>query len=159
MTKNRLILIFLLIGQYCFGQESIKQLPLLKSIYNIDDSTKVFADVLPKSGQIMLVFYDPGCGHCQELTQGIAANLREFGNTSIFFICMQDKVHIKGFINMFGKSMIGKSNISFWRDPGTEFFEKFLPENYPAIYFYNAVNHNLIKSFQGEVDLAKMLKF
>lgn len=146
----------LLIGQYCFGQADIQHLPLLKSIYNIENTTMVFSESLPRKGEIMLVFYDPGCSHCQELAQEISTNLNKFTDTSIYFICMQDKAHIKGFINMFGKSLSGQPNVSFWRDPGTEFFEKFLPDNYPATYFYDAASRTLIRSLQGESTISAM---
>ena len=145
--------------QACLGQNDKQQLPILKTIYNVDDSTRVFKESLPKTGKIMLVFYDPGCSHCQQFAQGIADDFEEFKEISVFFICMQSVTHIKGFVNMFGKTLIGKAHVSFWRDPGTEFFEYFLPENYPATYLYDARSLKLIKSFQGDYEIAKMRSF
>ena len=159
MTKNRLLIIFLLVGQVCFAQNDKWRLPFLKTIYNVDGSKHGFNESLPKRGKILLVFYDPSCSHCQQFAQGIAENFNEFKNISVYFICMQDVAHIKGFINMFAKSLIGKGNVSFWRDPGTEFFEYFLPENYPATYLYDARSLKLIKAFQGDYEIAKMLPF
>ena len=72
---------------------------------------------------------------------------------------MQDTSHVKGFINMFAPSLAKAPTVSFWRDPGTEFFEKFMPSNYPATYLFEATNKKLITSFQGEFDIKKILPF
>jgi len=66
---------------------------------------KFNSDKLPKSGYIVLNFYDPGCGHCQKMGAGIAQNLAKLKNVSFYFISMNDKAYVDGFINMHAKAL------------------------------------------------------
>lgn len=159
MTENRLIIILILLGQYCFGQTNTNRLPILTTIYNIDDSTQILSKSLPANGTIILILYDPGCSHCQTLGEGIAKQWEKLKESSVFFISMQEKAYVEGFVNMFAKGLREKKNISFWRDPGVEFFDKVKPTDYPATYIYDATTRMLLYSFQGESDIDKLLDY
>lgn len=141
------------------AQQSPAQLPAISSIYNLYKADQLLQDALPTKGKIVLIFYDPGCGHCQELGAGIAKNTEKLGQSAIFFITMNDKEHVDGYVNMFAKGLKAQQNISFWKDPGVEFIEKFMPENYPATYIYDAASKKLLKAFHGEGDADKLLPF
>ncbi len=141
------------------AQKEYQQLPKISGIYNIDNANSLLAKALPTTGKIVFVFYDPGCGHCQQLGSAFSNKIKEMSGLSLFFISMNDKEYVDGFINMFAKNLKGRTNVSFWKDPGVEFIEKFKPTNYPATYIYDAAKRTLIASFQGENDLFKMLPF
>lgn len=157
MTKIRILAFFIFLAQYGFAQNAPATLPRFTSIYGVYDAKKALQESLPSSGKIVLIFYDPGCGHCQELGDGISKNVNKFANASIFFISMNDKEYVDGYVNMFAKGLKNKKNISFWKDSGVEFIEKFNPENYPATYVYDARTKKLIRSFQGESKVSKII--
>ncbi|WP_148909085.1 redoxin [Sphingobacterium allocomposti] len=157
MTKYRLVMLLFLLGQYAVAQKVPAQLPKLSGIHRIDDPKILLESSFPRDGKIMLVFYDPGCGHCQELGAGVARQADKLGNIAVFFITMNDKEYVEGYINMFAKGLRGRKNISFWKDPGVEFIEKFHPSDYPATYIYDASTRKLVKSFQGESNIGKIL--
>ncbi|ULT24600.1 thioredoxin family protein [Sphingobacterium sp. E70] len=80
-------------------------------------SGKFHSDKLPKTGYIVLDFYDPGCGHCQKMGAGIAQNLQKLKNVSFYFISMNDKPYVDGFINMHAKALKGAANVKFCSTP------------------------------------------
>jgi len=121
-------------------------------------SGKFNSDKLPKTGYIVLDFYDPGCGHCQKMGAGIAQNLQKLKNVSFYFISMNDKPYVDGFINMHAKALKTAPNVKFLFDSGTQFIEKFSPSNYPSLYVYDAKTRTLVQHLDGEDDVKKLLK-
>ncbi len=156
MTKIGFITFFMALFNFCTAQQAPATMPSFSSIRNVYDDKLTLKEELPNSGKIVLIFYDPGCGHCQELGAGISKNIDQLRDVSFFFISMNDKEYVDGYINMFAKRLKGRKNVSFWKDHGVEFIEKMMPENYPASYIYDARTKKLIKSFQGESDVAKI---
>jgi len=71
MTVKRLFLLFLCIPLFSVAQ-NVKKLPAIATIHAIDNSSKLLQQALPTKGKIVFVFYDPGCGHCQELGASIS---------------------------------------------------------------------------------------
>lgn len=158
MTVKRLFLLFLCVPLFSFAQ-SVKKLPAIGTIHSIDNSSKILQQSLPAKGKIVFVFYDPGCGHCQELGVSISTEYTSFGAAQIFFITMNEKTYVDTYISKYAKGLKDKKNVSFWQDPGVEFMEKFMPSSYPATYVFDAASKNLIKDFQGENDAKKIVPF
>ncbi|MDF2475515.1 MAG: redoxin [Sphingobacterium sp.] len=119
---------------------------------------KFSSDQLPKTGYIVLDFYDPGCGHCQKMGAGIAQNLQKLKNVSFYFISMNDKAYVDGFINMHAKALKWAANVKFLFDGGTQFIEKFGPNNYPSLYIYDAKTKTLLQHLDGEDEVKELLK-
>lgn len=145
-----------LFATHCVAQAQPAQLPSLTTLRNLYNADATFQKMLPSKGKIVLVFYDPGCGHCQELGENISKNIAKFQQSAIFFITMNDKEYVDGYINMFANGLRNRKNVSFWKEEGVEFIEKFKPENYPATYIYDAATKKLIKSLQGESKVAEI---
>ncbi|WP_293957629.1 MULTISPECIES: peroxiredoxin family protein [unclassified Sphingobacterium] len=142
-------------------QPAFAQAPKTLPPFTFDEvyqTGKFDSDKLPKSGYIVLNFYDPGCGHCQKMGAGVAQNLTKLKNTSFYFISMNDKQYVDGFINMHAKALKNASNVKFLFDSGTQFIEKFKPTNYPSLYIYDARTKLLMQHLDGEEDVNKLLK-
>ena len=158
MTAKRLFLLFLCIPFFSLGQNQ-KKLPVLATIHNLDNSKVLLQQALPTKGKIVFVFYDPGCGHCQELGVSITKEYAAFGAAQVYFITMNEKSLVTTYINKYTSGLKDKKNVSFWKDPGVEFIEKFMPRSYPSTYVFDAASKNLIKDFQGENDAKKIIPF
>ncbi len=149
------------ISVFCLFKPLFAQAPKVLPAFSFDEvyqSGKFNSDKLPKSGYIILNFYDPGCGHCQKMGAGIAQHLQKLKNVSIYFISMNDKPYVDGFINMHAKALRTAANIKFLFDSGTQFIEKFKPSNYPSLYIYDAKTKTLVKHLDGEDDVNELLK-
>ncbi|MFU1859557.1 peroxiredoxin family protein [Sphingobacterium sp. NGMCC 1.201703] len=152
--------LFLVCTSFIF-QPLFAQAPKTIPAFTFDEvyqSGKFHADKLPKTGYIVLDFYDPGCGHCQKMGAGIAQNLQKLKHVSLYFISMNDKAYVDGFINMHAKALKNAANVKFLFDSGTQFIEKFKPSNYPSLYVYDAKTKTLLQHLDGEDDVKKLLK-
>ncbi|MDF2515617.1 MAG: redoxin [Sphingobacterium sp.] len=152
--------LFLVCTSFLF-QPLFAQAPKTIPAFTFDEvyqSGKFHADKLPKTGYIVLDFYDPGCGHCQKMGAGIAQNLQKLKHVSLYFISMNDKAYVDGFINMHAKALKNAANVKFLFDSGTQFIEKFKPSNYPSLYVYDAKTKTLLQHLDGEDDVKKLLK-
>jgi len=120
--------------------------------------TQAFTNANLKSAKyIIFNFYDPGCGHCQKMGAGISKNIDKLNNTQIYFISMNDKEFIDGFINMHTPELKGKANVTFLRDPAVDFIPKFNPSNFPSLYVFDGKTKKLLKHLDGEEDVKKLL--
>lgn len=126
------------------------------TFFKLADGTPFTKSELPASGRVVLVFFDPGCGHCQEEAEAIGNNLDRFKDASFYFIAMQDKPLIQEFIAKYGKKLKGKSNVTFLHDGNYEFISKFNPSEYPSLYVYSA-NGQLVKYLHGPKEINTIL--
>jgi len=143
-----------------FAQNPPDTIPVFSGFERYDNQdTMTYLD-LPKAGQIVFYFYDPGCGHCQEMGKDIADLFDQFSKDNTFyFISMNDKSYVEGYINKYVPTLRGKKNVIFLKDFGVEFFEKFDPSNYPSTYIYNAETKGLIHFIEGKKNARNLLPF
>ena len=135
-------------------------IPAFSTFINLEDERAFTIDSLDSCKNQLFILYDPGCGHCQELAAGIADSLDRIpDNLSIYFIALQPKESVDGFVNMFAKALKNHPQVTFLYDPQGEFILKFDPKNFPSTYIYSAENFKLIKYFDGERKVEKILPF
>lgn len=140
------------------AQEAPKILPAFK--FQALHTNSAFTNLQIKPAKyIILNFYDPGCGHCQKLAVGMAANMQKFKQAQILFIAMNDAVYIDGFINMHIPSLKSASNITFLRDPEVTFIPLFNPSQYPSMYIYDGTTKKLIKHLDGIDTVDSVLEY
>jgi peroxiredoxin len=99
---------------------------------------------LKKEGKIFFLFFDATCSHCQYETQLISSHYQDFKNTAFYLVSMDKKQQIQNFINIYGKQLKDKKNVTVLEDKNRQFIQKFMPSQFPALYIYNA-NHKLLK--------------
>jgi peroxiredoxin len=125
------------------------------TLFRLDDN-KVFTRAqLSTTDQLVLIFFDPGCGHCQREASLIGEHLAQFKNTSFYFISMQDKHLIRTFQETFGKKLKNKPNVHFLHDSKYEFMGKFNPLEYPSIYIYNK-EKRLVQYLHGNIPFERI---
>lgn len=127
------------------------------TFFTLEDNSPFTADELVKSGRVVLVFFDPGCGHCQQEAEAIGDHLDQFKNASFYFIAMQDKPLINAFVDKYGKKLKDRSNVTFLHDGNYEFISKFNPAEYPSLYVYSATNKRLVKYLHGPTKINTIL--
>ncbi len=118
------------------------------TFFKLGDNSLFTQQDLSSKGKIVLIFFDPGCGHCQEEVEAIGDNVDKFKDASFYFITMQDKPLIQEFVDKYGKKLKGRSNVTFLHDGKYEFITKFNPSEYPSLYVYSA-NKRLLKYLHG----------
>lgn len=158
----KIISIFILLSSISFltrGQVP-ERIPAFSNFINLQDESVFTVDSLRSTNMQMFILYDPGCGHCQELAAGIVDSLHRLPtDLDLYFISLQKKESVDGFVNMFAKALKNHPQVTFLYDPQGEFILKFDPKNFPSTYIYAAGNFKLIKYFDGERKVAKILPF
>lgn len=112
---------------------------------------------LPKDGLVVFNYYDTGCSHCQKMGAGIAEQMSTFKRIKFYFVAMNDREYVDGFINMFAKKLKPEPKVSFIRDPDGQFISLFNPTQTPSLYIYDAKTKKLLKHLDG-VDDVKVLQ-
>lgn len=142
-----------------FGQAP-KALPKFHQFINYADRSVFTIDSLNKKHKQVFILYDPGCGHCQELGHGLGKTIHQADTAiSFYFISMVEKEQVDGYINMFAKELKNHSQVVFLYDPQYEFITLFDPKNFPSIYIYDKGSFKLIKHFDGENKIDKLIPY
>lgn len=161
ITHSAFVLMLFFISMSVRAQQAPDTIPSFKGFVSYEtDSIVVNSDHLPDSGYVVFNFYDAGCGHCQELGESIAKNFASFSkNSTFYFISMNAKDYVDGFINTYTPTLKDQKNVIFLHDRGTEFFERFDPSHYPSTYIYDAKTRKLIHYFAGETNAKKFIPY
>jgi hypothetical protein len=135
------------------AQGSAKILPEFK-FYKLDGTafTKSQINLQEKS---IIIYFDPGCDHCQKEIESIGKRYNDFKNASFYLVSSYGKAEVDSFMRTYGKMLNGKKNVTVLLDPKMEFVVKFSPDFYPAIYVYS--RGKLIKQFSGTKNVDDIL--
>lgn len=111
---------------------------------------------LKKQGKILFLFFDATCPHCQYEMQQISSRYKDFKNTSFYIVSMDRKQQIESFMNMYGKALNGKNNVTLLIDTHYQFISRFTPAKFPALYVYNST-HQLLKYWDTSANVDEVL--
>ena len=85
-----LIFVFTTVG-LSIGQVPEK-MPAFSKFSDMNTGAKFTSDSLNSKHTQVFILFDPGCGHCQELGQGISKSLDKIRqDVDFYFISMQEK--------------------------------------------------------------------
>lgn len=104
----------------------------------------------------IIVLFSPTCEHCQNKAQEIKNHIKEFSDIQIVMISSEDSVSINKFANYYQLNNL--PNLQFLHLPKQKIFETFASASVPRILVYDSEG-NLIKDFNGEVKIEKLLKY
>ena len=155
---STLIFIFTLIS---VSQAQIPEtMPKFSKFRDMNTQEIFTSDSIKNEHTQVFILFDPGCGHCQELGQGISDSLEQLRtDVDFYFISMQDKPLVDGYINMFAKGLASDSRVKFLYDPEGEFILNFHPKNFPSTYIYEAKSLQILAQFDGENKVTALLPF
>ena len=158
MMKKLPLLVLFLYGLSVFGQAPA-ELPAFETFQRYDDQTVFTTDSLSTTGKNVLVFYDPGCGHCQELGHSFSENWNTWDDdVNFYFISMTEKELVDTYIDKYAKNLKDKGNVVFLFDERGEFIYRFEPQNFPSTYIYTADTRQLVEMYDGVNTTADMEK-
>lgn len=155
---------FFVIGLFLFSgianvlAQQGESLPRFSKLIRMESNESFTRDSLNKENKLMFILFDPGCGHCQELGHALAGSLTEITDSvDIYFVSMQPKELVDGYVNMFAPGLAKDSRVHFLYDPEGEFILLFNPQNFPSTYIYAAESQQLLAHFDGESEIADIL--
>lgn len=133
-------------------------IPPFSKLISMDRDTNFSRDSLNMNKRQVFILFDPGCGHCQELGQGLANTLDKIGQAvDIYFVSLQPKELVDGYISMFAPGLGEDPRVHFLFDPEGEFILNFKPQNFPSTYIYAEESGELIGHFDGDGEVAAIV--
>jgi peroxiredoxin len=106
---------------------------------------------------MLFVFFDVTCDHCQHTIKTLNARIKEFKKVSIYLITLDQIPQINIFFNQYGKNLAGEKNVTILQDLKNQFITQFGPRKYPSVFLYSSKN-KLIQYDDEDQNLEKFLK-
>lgn len=123
-------------------------------IFTLTDSTAY--DLKNTLGQTsMVVFFNPGCEHCEYEGDLLKKNQRKMANVQVLMVSMSPRDSIIAYSKRYGLDML--SNFHFATDSLFTAHTKFGVQTIPTIFIYGK-DGNLRKKFVGEVRIEAVLR-
>jgi len=118
------------------------------------DSLVITKDVLPKKTKTMLMYFSPGCDHCQVQTDNMIQNIDKFRDVEILMITNQPFEDMKAFYE--GKNLTRYKNIIMGQDTKFFFPPYYKMQNLPFMALYDKQG-NFITTFEGTTAIDKIV--
>jgi thioredoxin-related protein len=122
-----------------------KKQPLLP-VFTIQqtDKTTLSTKELPAYDHYAIIYFIPGCDHCQALAKDIIRHKDSLKNILFFWITPNALTELKQFSEVYGLSQL--TNMRFGREPGFTIMSFFEVRQTPFVAVYDR-NRRLVKDF------------
>lgn len=107
------------------------------------------------SGKTILILFQPDCDHCQREARQIRDSLSAFADYELYFISTVSKEALEEFSDEYQFS--SETSVHFATTSFDNIISSFGSIDAPSAFVYSAEG-NLIKHFNGEVDISEILK-
>ncbi len=107
--------------------------------------------------QVLFIFFDVTCDHCQHTISTLSKRINECQKISIYLISLEDKTAITNFFNQYGKNLLNQKNVTILQDSKNQFITQFGPRKYPSVFLYSA-QHKLLLYDDEDQYLEKFFK-
>lgn len=102
------------------------------------DKTPFTNNNLTAGNDILFVFFDVTCDHCQHTISTLSKRINECSKISIYLISLEEKTAITNFLNQYGKNLINRKTVTVLQDSKNQFITQFSPRKYPSVFLYSA---------------------
>lgn len=102
------------------------------------DKTPFTNKNLSFGNDMLFVFFDVTCDHCQHTIKTLSTRLAECKKISIYLISLEDKTAINNFLNQYGKNLVSAKNVTILHDSKDQFIAQFKPRKYPSVFLYSS---------------------
>lgn len=134
--KLTFLLLFSLTAFKGSAQTPAKTIPEF-TFYKLDKTP--FTNKNVTSGkQVLFIFFDVTCDHCQHTISTLNKRISECSKISIYLISLEDKTAITNFFKQYGKNLPAQKNVTILQDSKNQFITQFSPRKYPSVFLYSA---------------------
>lgn len=114
------------------------------------------AEQLPLGKPIVLIYFAPGCDHCENLMNSFVKNKTAFENASVVMITYYPIASVKDFIKQFGLQKY--SNVYVGTEGNTFFIKKYYNlTTLPFMALYTK-NGDLVQKYYSEKDIDTLIR-
>ena len=130
------LILWTLVSLNTYAQTPAQTIPAF-TFYKLD-KTPFTNHNLTADKDILFVFFDVTCDHCQQTISTLSKRINECQKISIYLISLEDKTEITNFLNQYGKNLINRKNVTVLQDLKNQFITQFSPRKYPSVFLYSA---------------------
>lgn len=130
-----LLFIWSLVALNTDAQTPVQTIPEF-TFYKLDKTPFTNKNVT-NGKQVLFIFFDVTCDHCQHTISTLSKRISECSKISICLISLEDKTAITNFFNQYGKNLPGQKNITILQDTKNQFIKQFGPRKYPSVFLYS----------------------
>lgn len=127
------------------------------TFYTLEGNQAFTRMSLAPQGNAVLIFFDPGCSHCQQEAQAMGANAEAFKDVNLYFISQQEPALIREFMGTYAKDLVEQLNPQVLVDADYTFLPLFKPSQYPAMYVYSQ-KRALLAYLEGENSIESIIE-
>jgi len=125
-----------------FAQKPAETVPNF-IFYNLDNTPFTNRNLIVGKAKL-IVFFDVTCDHCRQTIKTLSSRFNECNKLSVYLISIDDKIKINEFLNLFGRNLPGKQNVTILMDLREQFIKRFKPRKYPSVFLYSSENKLLL---------------
>jgi len=155
ILKRNILFLFLLSFFGSFAQKPAQAIPDF-TFYKLDKTPFTNKNVT-KGKDVIFIFFDVTCDHCQHTIGTLSKRIKECQKISIYLISLEDKKAITSFFNQYGKNLLGQKNVTILQDSKEQFITQFSPRKYPSVFLYSGQNKLLLYDDEDQY-LEKLFK-
>jgi thiol-disulfide isomerase/thioredoxin len=94
----------------------------------------------------LFIFFDPGCGHCQDAMKEYEANNGKLNEVGIYLVTRENKEVAGQFLSTYAPTIKRKKNMVLLQDRNNNFIAKFLPKKFPSMFLFGKNNQLILYS-------------
>ncbi len=127
------------------------------TFYILKSGIRFTKEDLAKEGNIVFIFFDPTCIHCQHEARDLGKHHEQLTDVNFYFVSMNDPALMSAFLKTHAPTLADKPNVEVLYDRNAEFINKFhIPSQFPATYVYGA--NNVLKQYwNGERNIEEII--
>ena len=137
MRMSLLSIIFCPLLSYTASAQTPAQTIPAFTFYKLD-KTPFTNKNLTTGKEVLFIFFDVTCDHCQHTISTLSKRISECSKISIYLISLEDKTAITNFFNQYGKNLPTQKNVTILKDSKNQFITQFGPRKYPSVFLYSA---------------------
>jgi peroxiredoxin len=137
----------------CFSQNIPETVPNF-IFFNLDN-TPFTNRSLAVDKEILFIFFDVTCDHCQHAIKILSTRSKECEKIAIYLISLDDRASVNKFMTQYGENLAIEKNVTILQDLMNQFIKQFKPKKYPSVYLYSS-EKKLILHDEEDQNLEKL---
>ena len=138
-------------------QAPAKSIPSF-TFYHVKSGISFTQDELSEDKNTVFIFFDPGCGFCQEEAAALSDNYDKLQDIDMYFVSLNNPALMAEYLETYGPELENKENVKMLYDKNQEFIHKIhVPERFPANYVYGK-DGQLKTYWEGEKSIHEIIE-
>src|SRR5699024_282335 len=138
-------------------QAPAKSIPSF-TFYHVKSGISFTQDELSEDKNTVFIFFDPGCGFCQEEAAALSDNYDKLQDIDMYFVSLNNPALMAEYLETYGPELEDKENVKMLYDKNQEFIHKIhVTERFPANYVYGK-DGQLKTYWKGEKSIHEIIE-